>query len=139
MGAVTRVGVLGTGFVVEQYHLPVLSEMPDVHVEWVCDVVGAQAQRVAAAFGVPRVFEGLEQCTDVDLVLIAIPVGNRRRALECIFKRGWHAFCEKPFAVTAEEHDWIVGSAAASQVQVGAGLMRRVFPEAASTRDGVPV
>jgi predicted dehydrogenase len=101
--------------------------MPEVCLEWVCDVAHDQAAEKARPYGIPRVCTDLEQCTDVDIVLVAIPVGYRRKPLEYIFRRGWHAFCEKPFAVTEADHDWILNRAAAYGVEVGVGFMRRFY------------
>src|SRR5947207_15664926 len=73
-----KVGVIGAGVVASGSHLPVLVNMPDVSVEWVCDRSLPTAQRVARSYGVSRVFADIGQCSDVDAVLIATPVGSRR-------------------------------------------------------------
>lgn len=134
MARVLRVGVIGAGNVVERYHLPVLSAMSEVRVEWLCDRMEPRARGLAALFGVRRAFSDLEECPDVEVVLIAIPVGFRRPVLERAFRRGWHAFCEKPFAISSEEHSWILDRAKAAGVQVGVGLMRRFYPATALAR-----
>lgn len=126
-GHQVKVGILGAGTVVEMYHLPVLYAMSDVRVEWICDVMKDRAYEVSKPYRIRNVYTNLEQCSDVNVVLVAIPVGYRRKSLEHIFQRGWHALCEKPFATTCEEHDWIVQQAAVSGVEIGVGLMRRFY------------
>jgi len=32
-----RLGLVGTGSVVETYHLPALKSLPNVNISWVCD------------------------------------------------------------------------------------------------------
>ncbi|MBI5570692.1 MAG: Gfo/Idh/MocA family oxidoreductase [Desulfomonile tiedjei] len=122
-----RIGILGAGSVVEQYHLPVLSAMPEVQVEWVCDIVKEQAVALGKTYGVRRSYSDLNDCPEVDIVLVAIPVGVRRPSLEVIFERKWNVFCEKPFAGTAQEHGWIMKRAKEQKVEVGVGMMRRFY------------
>lgn len=123
----TRIGILGAGSVVELYHLPVLRTMADVSVEWVCDKVGARASDLAKLHGVNRWFQDLDDCSDVDIVLVAIPVGYRKPAVEYIVKRGWNLFCEKPFAVSTVEHESMLSLAKSNGLQIGVGFMRRFY------------
>lgn len=122
-----KIGILGAGSVVELYHLPVLSNMPNVNISWLCDRVENRAQRLAKVYSISKVYMCIEECTDVDIVLVAIPVGFRREPLQYIFQRGWHVLCEKPFAVSLAEHDAILYQASEIGVQVGVGLMRRYY------------
>ncbi len=123
-----KIGILGAGIVTELYHLPVLRNMPNIEISWLCDKLEDRAQGLAKTHSIPRVYGDIKECTEVDMVLVAIPVGNRREPLEYIFRRGWHAFCEKPFATTCEEHDWVLQQARLSGVEVGVGFMRRFYP-----------
>jgi predicted dehydrogenase len=132
--SVMKVGILGAGGVVEASHLPVLSQMPGVRVEWLCDLDLGRAAKLARGWTVPHARDNLKDCPDVDAVLIAIPVGRRREALASVFGRRWHAFVEKPFAVSAEEHLRIVREAANAGIEVGVGLMRRFFRSTAVAR-----
>ena len=120
-----KVGVLGAGGVSLHSHLPVLVNMPNVTVEWICDKIDKKAYDLADRFGIKTVFTDLKQCTDVDVVLVAIPVGYRQNVMPEIFRRRWHAFCEKPFALTIKEYDDYLSKAKERGVQVGVGLCRR--------------
>ena len=122
-----KVGILGAGAVVDEVHAPVLAEIPDVEIAWLCDQDRERAVRVGRAWGIRGTFDDLRSCPDVDVVLIAIPVGRRREALSVVFERGWHAFVEKPFAISAAEHMRILEAAGRARVEVGVGLMRRFF------------
>jgi predicted dehydrogenase len=123
-----RVGILGAGNVVKELHLPVLCNMPDVEISWLCDKIEGQAQNLSKALTPSsQVFTRIEDCPDVDIVLVAIPVGFRRDPLRHIFARGWHALCEKPFAISLPEHDAILKQAAESSVHIGVGLVRRYY------------
>jgi predicted dehydrogenase len=124
---VVRIGILGAGSVVELYHLPVLRNFPGASIRWICDRDEARARRLRRVCRGARVYTRIDECPDVDVVLVAIPVGYRRDPLRHIFRSGWHALCEKPFAVTLAEHDAILADAAQSGVQVAVGLMRRYY------------
>ncbi len=129
------IGLLGAGNVVESLHLPVLCSLDGVRLAWVCDKDTARARALAATHGIPRVCGSLDDCIDVDVVLVAIPVGARRGALEKILARGWHAFCEKPFAPTLRDHEWIVAEARRRRVRLGVGLVRRHYPAVTTARE----
>ena len=124
----TKVGILGAGSVVKDFHLSVLFAMPEVEIAWLCDKVESQARTLAQLHAPhPEVFTHIEDCPDVDIVLVAIPVGVRRAPLAHIFERGWNALCEKPFAVSLAEHDAILKQASENGVQVAVGLQRRYY------------
>jgi predicted dehydrogenase len=108
--------------------------MPGVRVEWLCDLDLDRAAKLARGWKVPHAHDKLKDCPDVDAVLIAIPVGRRREALASIFERRWHAFVEKPFATTAEEHLRILREAAGAGIEVGVGLMRRFYRSTGAAR-----
>ena len=120
-----RIGILGAGSVAKDLHLPVLVNIPDVRISWICDKVDQRARQLAKLFKIPAVFSDIEQCSDVDIVLVAIPVGFRQKVMHHIFLRGWHAFCEKPFAVSLTDYGQYIAEARANNVQVGAGMVRR--------------
>lgn len=120
-----RIGILGAGGVSKDLHLPVLANMPDVNVTWICDKDEERAQKLGKLFKIPAIFTHIEQCSDVDIVLVAIPVGYRYTVMQTIFRRGWHAFCEKPFAVSLTDYGQYIAEARANNVQVGVGMVRR--------------
>jgi hypothetical protein len=120
-----RIGILGAGGVSKDLHLPVLVNIPNVDISWICDKDEQRARQLAKLFKIPRVFDNIEKCSDVEIVLVAIPVGYRNKVMHHIFRRGWHAFCEKPFAVTLTECDQYLSEAERRKVQVGVGMVRR--------------
>jgi predicted dehydrogenase len=120
-----KIGVLGAGNVSKQSHLPVLVNMPEVSISWVCDSLEDRARDAARAFKVPAFFSDIEKCTEVDAVLVAVPVGHRKKVMSAIFERGEHVFCEKPFALRLSEHDEYLAGARKHGVEVAVGLVRR--------------
>lgn len=122
-----RIGLIGCGGVVDGLHLPALQSIPGATVEWVCDLSLERARTVAHNWGVKHAFSQLSDCSDVDVVLVATPVGARSSILPVTTQRGWHALCEKPFATSIEEHREMIRSATNSNLTLGAGYMRRYF------------
>jgi predicted dehydrogenase len=130
----TSIGLIGAGGVVSGYHLPVLSQLPGVAIKWVIDTDLERARALAKLYGIPRAARSIDECDDVDCVLIATPVGSRRGLVERVCARGWHAFCEKPFAATLEDHQWMVDTAARAGVRLGVGLSRRYYESTYAAR-----
>lgn len=129
-----KVGIIGAGLVTSGSHLPVLVNMPGVRVEWICDRSAATAATVAKSYGISQTYTDVAQCTDVDVVLIATPVGARPTVIPQALARGWHVFSEKPFALTLEEHDRYIADAARHGRQLGVGQVRRFAGPTASAR-----
>jgi predicted dehydrogenase len=129
-----RIGVIGTGNITRQVHLPVLTSMPGVTVEWVADASAASAAAVARAFKLRWIelplVAGVE--SDCDVVLVASPVGTRRSYLEHLAGRGIAAFVEKPFARTVDEHRAFATLFPAHRI--GCGFMRRAFDSTMTVR-----
>lgn len=123
-----KIGILGAGQVVKEFHLPVLCSMPGIEISWLCDKVVAQAESLSRSYA-PRcqVFSRVEDCPDVDVVLMSIPVGLRREPLVHVMERGWSILCEKPFAVSITEHNAILEHAHRKKIEIGVGLIRRYY------------
>jgi len=130
-----NIGIIGCGGVVESYHLPVLASIPDLKIAWVCDSSVDRARSVARNWGVGEAFGKIEDCSDVDAVLVATPVGTRREILDKTAARGWHTFCEKPFAASTKEHLDMIECAARNGVKFGAGYVRRYLWAVEKARD----
>jgi predicted dehydrogenase len=121
------VGIVGCGEITEGYHLPIFRKIDRLSVSWLCDVNLDRARHLAQRFGVPHAFGSLQECPDVDFVLVATPVGTRRNILSIIHQRKWHAFCEKPFAVNTEDHEFMLDGARANSLVLACGYMRRFY------------
>jgi predicted dehydrogenase len=128
------IGIIGAGNVVAEYHLPVLAKLAQVRVGWIYDIDRSRATRVASTFGIPGLPpDSLESAHRVEAVLVATPVGTRRALMETIVRRGWHAFCEKPFAASIADHSCMT-ERARGKIHVGVGLVRRFYDATAMAR-----
>ncbi len=132
--SLTRIGLIGAGSVTEGYHLPALRTMPQVRIAWVADRDAARARQFAKLFGISRAATSLAEAPPVDAVLIGIPVSARAGVLQQVCERGWHALCEKPFALTTEEHRRFLALARRHGVRLAVGLQRRWLSTTAVAR-----
>lgn len=131
---VLRIGVIGAGAVTTGSHLPALGAIPDITIAWICDRARPAAERAAAKYGIKEVQSDLAACSDVDVVLMATPVGTRAALIPQVLERGWSVFCEKPFALTTADHDRFMALAAAKGCHLGVAQMRRFAGATATAR-----
>ena len=129
-----RIGIIGAGIVARDMHLPVISTMPRIDIAWVCDLNPERARQLAGAYSTGSVYSKVEQCPDVDIALVAVPVGARRTLMPLLLNRRWNLLCEKPFAVTVGDHDDYLALARTRGCQIGVGLLRRYARATAAAR-----
>ena len=123
-----RIGIFGAGGVVRDWHLPVLGSVSEWNIVWVCDICEKAAQSAGDTFAPnAKAYRNIDQCTDVDAVLVAVPVGYRDDLLFKMFDRKWNVFCEKPFAINLKMHESLLRAAETANVQIGVGFMRRYY------------
>lgn len=105
---ILRVGVVGTGNIAQRIHLPLLSVMKNIKLEYVADV--SDPARIAERYQVKGIVigEDVSVLPDCDIALLATPVGVRGRYIREFSKRGTPIFSEKPFAANTREHDRFV-------------------------------
>ncbi len=122
-----KIGIVGAGQIVSEFHLRILTRLKGVSVVWLCDVDKSRALKLANDYSIPEVYDSVVECSEVDAIVVAVPVGRRRDVMGTAAARGWHAFCEKPFAVSLEEHERYLESARHRNVRLGVGYMRRFY------------
>jgi predicted dehydrogenase len=120
------IGIVGAGEITRKAHLPVLLNIPGVRVAWLLDQRPERAAALAAAHGLPHVHpHDTTQLPACDVALLAIPVDGREQYLEAFAGRGTAVFCEKPFALSAAEHQRVLDHFPAHAV--ACGFMRRFY------------
>jgi predicted dehydrogenase len=73
----------------------------------------------------------------VDAVVLATPHSQHAAQVIAAAKAGKHVFCEKPFALTAEQAQAAVDATRAAGVTLGLGYNRRFHPEMTKLRDRI--
>ncbi len=95
-----RIGVVGTGMIGKS-HIRNYAGIPGVNVVAVADIDAPEAQRVAAANGIPNVFTDFRRILAMDDVqAVDVCVHNNKHAPITIaaLEAGKHVYCEKPMA-----------------------------------------
>jgi predicted dehydrogenase len=103
------VGIIGAGDIVKKVHLPVLSAMENVRVEWITDVNPARAITLARSYNLNycQCPDDLTNLPNADVVLLAIPFGAREPYYEALRERDCAIYVEKPFSRSMEHHQRI--------------------------------
>lgn len=137
--AKVRVGVIGGG-AIAGYHLPRLrqrADAGDIELAALADLNPA-AKATAEKFGVGRfVADHREMLPDVDAVLVCIPTHLHADVAVDAIQVGKHVFLEKPVARTLEQAARITDAAAAANVAVQVGFVRRFDEEWLAWREAV--
>ena len=125
------VGIIGTGGITLQNHLPALALCPDVKVVALCDADATVLERARQATGVSSVFSDYREVIrrdDVDAVIIATP--NYFHAVIAVeaAKAGKHVFCEKPLAMNFEEARQMYQTAESANVRHMTAFTYRFVP-----------
>lgn len=102
-----RLGVIGTGAVMQRHHWPALQTMPrEIQVYAVASRNPDNARRFARQSGASRVYEDyrrLLEDREVDAVLTAVPIDLNGPVLLDALRAGKHVLAEKPLAATPQE------------------------------------
>jgi predicted dehydrogenase len=120
-----RIGVIGTGGIAQNAHLPGYAQIPDLcEVVALCDIDPAALQKASDKFNVKQTFDDynkLLEMDEIDAVSVCTPnyvhMDPTIKALEA----GKHVLCEKPIAMNAGEAQKMVDASkkAGKILQVG--------------------
>ncbi len=127
-----RVGVIGTSWFTDVFHLPALKSHPRVDVTAVCGRNRQRAAEIAGKFAVPQVFTDYREMIErggVDAVLVASPDDQHYAMAMAVLEAGKHLFCEKPLALNAVQAGEMVQKAQSAGVIHGVMFTFRWTPE----------
>ena len=122
-----RIGIVGAGIVSENYHVPVLNEIEQVEIIWVCDVDIVKAKKLAREYKLPKYNDDINKLDEADIVLLAIPVGSRSYYYDYFSDKKTSLFIEKPLCQNIMEYKKILDFSKNNNNHVGVGLMRRSY------------
>lgn len=100
-----RVGVIGTGWVAQDRHLPSLQALPDVEIVGVLDRDARRAEAAARRFQIPVVARSRDELLALGLDAVSVatsPWSHAEHAIAAL-RAGAHVFCEKPMALSLSE------------------------------------
>ena len=133
-----RIGVLGTGIIIRQFHLPVLLDNARAEVVAAGNLRAASLQNLAKDFDVPKTytdFDLMAQDPEIDAVVIGLPNYLHAPVTIQMLQAGKHVLCEKPMAMTVAEAQAMIDAANASGRKLMIGHMWRFDREIRWLRD----
>ena len=126
-----QLGIIGTGGLAANVHLPALLEIPSATVAAVCDVNRSKAEAAAAKFAVPAVYDNygeMLKAEELDGVFVLTePDRLYRIAMDCL-AAGLGVFMEKPPGITLYQAESIERESKRTGRPVQVGFNRRFIP-----------
>lgn len=117
-----RIGVVGSGFIATQKHLPAFLSMRKLaDVVAVCDAEHSRGQEVCSRFDIPKAYVDLHEMLEVerlDMVDVCTPPRTHAGIAVDSLKMGVHVLVEKPMALNVSECDEIMEAAQENERQV---------------------
>ena len=135
-----RIGLIGAGAVVQVAHLPVLKKLKSVELAAICDTDVPKARALATRFGIPDVFDDIEDLLAherVDALLIATPNHLHESHILAALSAGAHVLVEKPLALTAAAAQKLAKAGEKRERVVMVGMTHRYRPDAQAVRSFV--
>ena len=97
-----RFAYVGCGFMAQKVHIPNFRRMSGVDLVGLAEVRPRLAEKVAARFGIPRVYRSHEEVAldpDVAAVGVSAAFSQQAEIAADLLAAGKHVFMEKPMAV----------------------------------------
>jgi predicted dehydrogenase len=128
-----RVGVLGVGAIAQVVHLPILSELPRVRIQAICDADRPKAAAIADRFRVPRVCDEDDEVfesEEVDGILICTPSHMHESQAIAALEAGKHVLVEKPLALDPDAAQRVIAAAERTDRTLMVAMNNRYRPDA---------
>lgn len=132
-----RYGIIGAGGCGRGKHLTSYSQMPDVQIVAVCDIIPERANAAADEFNAEASYTDYREMLreeKLDLVSVATPNHVHAPAAIAALEAGCHVHCEKPASLTADLVQSMVDAKNRSGKHLMIGLNNRFTPWAQFAR-----
>ena len=130
------VGLLGYGAIGRE-HAASIAATSGLHLAAVCDLSPERRTAAAGEWAVRTYAEqdGMLRDPDVGLVVVGTPPSAHSSPVLAVLNSGRHVVCEKPFALSVDEADAMMDTAAARDVVLTVFQSRRWDPDFIAMRD----
>ena len=101
-----KLAIIGAGGIATDAHMPPISEMENVEVVAICDIVPEKAKKLADKYGISETYTDYKEVLKIpDLDAVDICTPNYLHSIIAVdaLEAGLHVFCEKPDAVSVAE------------------------------------
>jgi len=125
-----RFGIVGSGAITREAHLPVLTGDPRVVVTALCDRDRGNATLAARESGLDALIttDLAELAGKVDAAVVAVPARFHAPIAIQLMEMGIDVLCEKPLAITVADGQKMVETAQRTGRVLAVALMMRFFP-----------
>jgi len=109
-----RIGIIGSGSIARNAHMPGYRAQTDAEVVAVCDIVPGRAAAFAQEFGIAHAYESYEEMLrreQLDAVSVCTPNFAHHDTAIAALEAGLHVLCEKPIAMNLSEAREMVAAA----------------------------
>jgi len=121
-----RIAIVGCGSVVERFHLPASTFVPELSVEFLVDRELRRATTLAALYHVPNVAADFREIIGkVDAAIIALPHNLNAEVSRELLNSGISVLVEKPMAFNIAEGQHLLAATKHSRALLNVGYTRR--------------
>jgi predicted dehydrogenase len=122
-----RLGIIGCGAVVFEYHIPAFLEMPNVVITCLYDRDEKNALKIKRAYGLnAKIAKSVAEFRNsADLVLVAVPPRFHASISLELLEMGIHVLCEKPPATSSADTEKMAEAAERAKRILAIGLVTR--------------
>lgn len=126
-----RVGVVGCGWVAQNYHIPNYIRNPKSEIVAICDPNEEVLDKISEKYGIRFTFMDSGELFEKDLidaVSICTPTKSHCEIATHAAEYGVHTLCEKPLASSVEEADKILNAVSRNNIKFMVGFNLRFLP-----------
>ncbi len=132
-----KTAIIGTGWITQVVHLPLLKKMSDVEIVAISDKDKAKAKSVGARFGIQRCYNNYDEMLkfeDISAVIICSSTNAHKEHSIAALENGKDVFVEKPLARTFAVSQTIVETANNHKRKLMVGMNNRFRPDVMALR-----
>lgn len=126
-----RAAFIGAGSLANTYHYPSITNLPDVDLAALCDLVPEKGQKTAEKWGVPKVYTDYKKMLeeiDPQVVYVIMPPQYLFEPVSYALKQRRNVFIEKPPALTIFQTQVLAHFAELNGCLTQVGFQRRHVP-----------
>ena len=99
-----KIGIIGSGRIVSSVHLPLLSCIDYVKIEFIADRNNPSS--LANIYNTKSIqIDKISNLPKCDVILLAVPVSIKEKYMHELIKKNCYIFAEKPFAINLKSHE----------------------------------
>jgi len=135
-----NVGMIGAGRIGRVHAENLAYHIPEANVVAIADIFVEAAEKCAADFGIPSVFQShraIMENDQIDAVVICSSTDTHAQFIEEAAAAGKHIFCEKPIDFDLKRIDQALAAVEKASVKLQIGFNRRFDPSFKRVRDMV--